>query len=567
MALDAGNVEAKFTADTKGVTSAFDTIENKASSTSSEIKKVVGAAAGAAIVKLGADAVKAGVEYNNTMEQYNTAFSTLLGSSSKASAFTKNLQTMAAKTPFQMTDLAKASQTLMGYGLNAKDTAKYLSVLGNISQGDATKFQSLTLAFAQMSSTGTLKGQDLLQMINAGFNPLTRLSKMTGESMAQLKDDMAAGKISSEMVQQAFVAEQEEGGRFYGALEKQSKTFNGQVSNLKDNVNILGATLTSSLTNKLKTEALPALNELTVGLSSAFQTGGIEKFANVLGVGLTKMVSGIANELPTIINGVLALVDGIVDGVVKYGPNIAAKLAVSVVSLVGGLITILPQLLNGALALVIGIVTGLAQAIPTLLPQIVNAILQIIPILLQNLPLLVHAGAQLIGGIITGLLNSIPMILNNMPLIIRALMKDIEQLPAMYMDIGEQMIRGMWNGIKNMWSWLVDNFVQLNKTMLAIIKKVLGIHSPSKEYEFVGKMTGMGEVVGLEKVKGKVQAAMNSMFDVSPSLYGQMNSQSSNRVIVYNNIESSFDPLGQVVNKIKTFSGGAKNDFNYGAAT
>ena len=71
--------------------------------------------------------------------------------------------------------------------------------------GESGKFNSLTLAFSQMSATGKLMGQDLNQMINAGFNPLQTISEKTGKSIATLKDEMSKGAISAEMVQQAFM--------------------------------------------------------------------------------------------------------------------------------------------------------------------------------------------------------------------------------------------------------------------------------------------------------------------------------------------------------------------------
>lgn len=51
-----------------------------------------------------------------------------------------------------MEDLAKNSQTLMAFGISADEAKLRLGQLGDISQGDAQKLESLTLAFAQVSS-------------------------------------------------------------------------------------------------------------------------------------------------------------------------------------------------------------------------------------------------------------------------------------------------------------------------------------------------------------------------------------------------------------------------------
>ena len=92
----------------------------------------------------------------------------------------------------------------------------------------------MTLAFSQMSAAGKLMGQDLNQMINAGFNPLQIMSEKTGKSIATLKDEMSKGAISAEMVQQAFIDATSAGGRFYQMSENASKEINGQLSMMQD---------------------------------------------------------------------------------------------------------------------------------------------------------------------------------------------------------------------------------------------------------------------------------------------------------------------------------------------
>ena len=101
-------------------------------------------------------------------------------------------------------------------------------MLGDVSQGNKERFDSLTLAFAQVGSAGKLSGQDLLQFVNAGFNPLNEISKMTGESMAELKERMSAGGVSAEEVAEAFKHATSEGGQFYQAMEHRAKPLTGR---------------------------------------------------------------------------------------------------------------------------------------------------------------------------------------------------------------------------------------------------------------------------------------------------------------------------------------------------
>ena len=176
---------------------------------------------------------KSVVNVRKEVESLEISFTTLLGSESKAKALFSELNEFAVKTPMQLNDLAKGAQTLLGFGISAERVMPILKQLGDVSMGNRDKFNSLTLAFAQATSAGKLQGQDLLQMINAGFNPLNEIAKKTGKSIGELKDDMSKGKISANDLAEALESATKQGGLFYGMLEKQSKGIEGSLSNLE----------------------------------------------------------------------------------------------------------------------------------------------------------------------------------------------------------------------------------------------------------------------------------------------------------------------------------------------
>lgn len=173
------------------------------------------------------------IKTRGEIEALEISFETLLGNKDKAKEFFGEIKDFAVNTPMQLGDLAKGAQTLLGFNVEAEKVMPILRQIGDISMGSSEKFNSLVLAFSQMSSTGKLMGQDLLQMINAGFNPLVEMSKITGKSISELKDDMSAGAISADMVAEAFAHAAGEGGTFNGMLEKQSKGLQGAISNLQ----------------------------------------------------------------------------------------------------------------------------------------------------------------------------------------------------------------------------------------------------------------------------------------------------------------------------------------------
>lgn len=172
------------------------------------------------------------ISIRSEMESLQTSFKTLAGEQVGGELF-EQIKEYELRTPMIMQDLASGAQTMLAFNIPAQDVMQHLKAIGDISMGDSEKFKSLTLAFSQMSATGKLMGQDLLQMINAGFNPLQVISEQTGKSIGQLKEEMEKGAISTKMVQDAFHAAANEGGQFNGMLEAQSKTLKGAISNLE----------------------------------------------------------------------------------------------------------------------------------------------------------------------------------------------------------------------------------------------------------------------------------------------------------------------------------------------
>lgn len=172
------------------------------------------------------------VQLGSNLEQANVSFTVLTGSASKATQLIADARAMSIKTPFESSDLLDAAKMMLNFGIAQEEVMGHMKRLGDVSGGNKEKFKGLTLAFSQMHSTGRLMGQDLLQMINAGFNPLQEISSKTGKSLATLKDEMSAGLISTDMVIQAFKDATGEGGRFNGMLDKQSQTLAGKWSTL-----------------------------------------------------------------------------------------------------------------------------------------------------------------------------------------------------------------------------------------------------------------------------------------------------------------------------------------------
>jgi tape measure domain-containing protein len=182
--------------------------------------------------------VQWGVGLAAQAEQATIAFGTMLGSAEAGQKMVKNIRDFAAATPMSTSDLTQAAKTLMQFGVAGDNVLPIMKMLGDVTGGDSQRFSMLSLAFGQMSASGRLMGQDLLQMINAGFNPLQEMAKTTGKSMGQLKADMEAGRITTDMVIKAFQSATSAGGQFDGMMQKQSQSMSGLWSTFNDGLAI-----------------------------------------------------------------------------------------------------------------------------------------------------------------------------------------------------------------------------------------------------------------------------------------------------------------------------------------
>lgn len=176
--------------------------------------------------------IKQVVSVRAEIQALEVSFRTLLGSQQASAELMRQMKEFAAATPLQLGDLAKGAQTMLGFNLDPDEIMPMLKAIGDISMGDAQKFQALTLVFSQMQSVGKLMGQDLVQMINAGFSPLAVMADKTGKSIGELKEEMSKGAISADMVKQAFIDATSEGGQFFGMLSGQGDTVKGALAQL-----------------------------------------------------------------------------------------------------------------------------------------------------------------------------------------------------------------------------------------------------------------------------------------------------------------------------------------------
>lgn len=483
--------------------------------------KVAGAAIGAVATGLSA-ALVAGVKYNAEIEQYQTSFEVMTGSADKAAETMDKLVDLGAKTPFETSDLASATQLLMNYGFTADDSIEKMTMLGDISQGSADKMQRIAMAYGQMSSAGKVQLEDVKQMIEAGFNPLQEISESTGESMASLYQRISDGTLAVDEITASMERSTAAGGKYFQSMQKQSETLSGQFSTLKDNASqALGAFAQSSsdaiagdilptlndglsqITEQLKagnmgalgqiggqmiaglvasiTQQLPSLLSTTSGLlSNLFQ--GLKAQLPVI---MSSLFSGLGDffqtQLPSIVANLVTLLNGIMVSLNTLLPTLIPQLISGLSSMLSSILTLAPTLLQMGITLIISLANGLTQEIPALIPTIVNALLTIVDTLTDpsNLAGIISAGLTLILTLAQALVNSLPKLVSILPRIIKGLVGGFIQLLPELIPVAIQLLvtlgESMASNITSLLAFLPEIFTAIIGAFGEVDWKQLGI--------------------------------------------------------------------------------------------
>lgn len=541
------------------------------------------AAVGAVTAALGAGVV-AGVKYNASIESYQTSFEVMTGSAEKAAEVIDKLKKVGAETPFELPDLADTTQLLMNYGFSADEAMDKMMMLGDISQGSAEKMSRIATAYGQMSSAGKVSLEDVKQMIEAGFNPLQEISESTGESMASLYDRISKGTISVDEITASMQRATSEGGKYFQSMEKQSQTFSGLISTLKDNAQqLLGEVvkpISDGLTESLLPAAISVIEQLTQGFEENGVSGMIQAAGNIVNGLFTGMMEnapllistgmellnqfllGIATGVPALITKGFEIVTQLVLGILQNLPQLITQGAAVITNFVNGLLSSLPSVLQSGVQMILRLVDGIINNLPSIVSAAAQAIARFIASIASNLPQIIATGNKIIAELAVGLIKAIPNLVSKIPQIISAI-KDAF-LSVDWLSVGVNIIKGIASGVASAAGQLVDAAVSAATDALNWVKSKLGIHSPSRVFrDQVGKNMALGIGVGFEdnipykdmekqanKMVSRIQgAAIGVTASTSPTASGYVASRSAVRTTDNSDLIYAVDRLSRLANR------------------
>lgn len=447
--------------------------------------------------KLG-EGITAGLQYNASVESYQTSFEIMTGSAGKAAEVMERLKKAGAETPLELPDLVDTTQLLMRYGLTADEAMGKLMLLGDVSEGSADKLSQIAAAYGQMSSEGEVQLEGIQQMIEAGFNPLQEISESTGESMDSLYDRVSKGTLSVDEIAASMERATSEGGKYYQAMEKQSETFNGLISTLKGNAQQLLGEVVQPISDSMVSTLLPSAIDAISQMAAAFQEQGMEGLIQAGGQILMTLLGGIVQLIPMILSLGLNLVMSLLTGIVQGLPLLLLQGNEMITGYLSTIQMRFPEILQSGVDMINNLLSGLVNNVPQIIAQAGQMLVGYIAAIASNLPAILQKGIEIIGQLLAGIIREAPSLLAAVPGIIAGIGSAF--LDKDWLGIGRDIIAGIGSGIISAAGHLVSAAVDAARNAVNAVKGWLGIKSPSRLMrDEVGKYMALGMGIGFEK--------------------------------------------------------------------
>ena len=178
------------------------------------------------------------MQVRGQFQQTEMAFKTMLQSEEKAKDLMQQLINTAAITPFGVDDVTEGAKQLLAFNVAAKDVNDTLIRLGDVAAGMGVSLSEMVMLYGTTIAKGKMDTMDLYQFLNRGIPIADELAKVMGldvnNAIAEVKEQLTAGKVTSDIFIKAMQNMTSEGSKFGGMMKAQSKTITGQIRNIKD---------------------------------------------------------------------------------------------------------------------------------------------------------------------------------------------------------------------------------------------------------------------------------------------------------------------------------------------
>lgn len=286
------------------------------------------------------------------------------------------------------------------------------------------------------------------------------------------------------------------------------------------------------------TDNLPALLQAAVALVGALGQGIIDSLPAITQAAidiLFFLANGLIENLPTLIDGIvqvtltivqmltspdfltqlietaILLIMTLAQGLIDAIPQLIVAVPMIIGNLLAAIIVELPNIIQMGIDLLFALIDGIIKCIPELVAAVPTLIIALVNGIVNNLDKIILAAPQIIVSLITGIIGAIPELIAAVPRVIAAIADTIRNYD--WGGIGRNIVQGLKDGIAGMWDNIKDWFNEKVNSLVGGVKRILGIHSPSKVFAGIGGFMaeGLGEGFSDEfaSVKNDIEGSMN----------------------------------------------------------
>lgn len=349
------------------------------------------------------------------------------------------------------------------------------------------------------------QGQELMPLLNSEAGTVDDLMKKCEELGIVIGDEAVdAGVAFSDALDQLKRSAQGVFNTFVstGVLETFTAGMQTAMGAITD---LLQAYKTGGIEGLLQ-EADDTIGELSQQAADQISESA-PKLIEVASTVISSLITSLANNIPTIINGVLpplingfftlikavtatlptllpqilnaaiTLFSGILQGLTETIPQLLAMLPTIIQTISQALITNLPQIISMGVQILVSLINGISQTIPQLITAIIELIPVIVQAIMENLPLIIDAGLNLLLSLISGIVQAIPQLIAMLPTIINTIVSQIVSMLPKIIQTGIQLLNSLISGIVQAIPQLIATLPQVItstvNTIIANLPKII----------------------------------------------------------------------------------------------
>ena len=478
------------------------------------------------------NAAKAGISYNATLEESSIKWETLLGTQEKANKMLQDIQKFAKDTPFEQMGVEAMATQLHNAGFEGEALFNQISKFGDLAGAfgiQSDSLQEMVRQYSQVKQAGVAYTEDLNILQDRGIPIYKALGEELGINTADVKKWASEGKISSEVYQKALdnLAKGVEGG-----MEKMSKSFNGQLSTMKDNFEQMAGILSKPIFEFLSeqlSKVMPFIEEVTSSLSENGLMGTIQKFAPGI-MPYIESVIGIFDNLKEAVKRILDAIMGFWNEHSSWLMPLIQFTWDFICNFIGTTINAIASVVEAGLSIIDGIInffqnlfSGNFEGCWESIKQVFSNAIKLIWNWMQvqfavNLPNMIKNFGKSIPNIISNMWNSIKTFfsngITNCIQFVKNLFTNASSNFGMLKTFGANTFEALWsiakNAMSNLLNAVISNIRQVPTNVKNFMTQAVNTIKNIKLTQ-IGKDMIQGLINGVKSMGSKVVGALSSV--------------------------------------------------------